>query len=274
MQATTIADALTVLRDDVTPTFRSGDREARCIEALLTYHKALRRLRLVRLTVADVPKWRCKRLKQVAASKAVRESTLLQVAVGHVLNADAVNVVRKVKRPRVVDRRERRSQAGEWQRQMQAFDQGRSKLLRPLLLLVVETAMRGGELLAMEWKYVELQRCTVLLPRTKYGNERTVPLSPRAVEVLRQLLGIDDRVLPLSGDCVRQGFERVRARAQVDDIRFHDLRHEAVSRLVERDLSLIEVQQVSGHRTRQMLLQYVHLQTGDIVAKLHMPSVS
>ncbi|MCA0929753.1 site-specific integrase [Ruegeria profundi] len=151
---------------------------------------------------------------------------------------------------------------------MQACDRDRNKLLRPLLVLAVETAMRRGELLAMEWRHVDLQRCTVLLPRTKNGHARTVPLSPIALKTLGELLRADDRVLPLSGDCVRQGFGRLRKRAGVDDIRFHDLRHEAVSRLVERGLSLIEVQQISGHRTLHMLQRYVHLQAADIVAKL------
>ncbi|WP_371810782.1 site-specific integrase [Ruegeria sp. HKCCD7318] len=168
---------------------------------------------------------------------------------------------------------ERRLQAGEWPRLMQACDQDRNKLLRPLLVLAVETAMRRGELLAMEWRYVDLQRCTALLPKTKNGHARTVPLSPVAVETLLAMSRNHDRVFPLSGDCVRQGFDRLRRRAHAEDLRFHDLRHEAISRLVEHGLSLIEVQQVSGHRSLQMLQRYVHLQTDDIVAKLHMHSV-
>ena len=265
----TLSFALAKYRDTVAPTHRSGDREQRCIDAMLKHHQRFTRLRLDTLTVADVSKWRDERLQKVAASTVVRELTLLQGAVGHALDAGAVNVVQQVKRPRVDDRRERRLQAGEWQRLMQACDQDRNKLLRPLLVLAVETAMRRGELLTMQWRHVDLQRCTALLPKTKNGHARTVPLSPVAVDFLSALSRNDDHVFPLSGDCVRQGFERLRRRAQVQDLRFHDLRHEAVSRLVERGLSLIEVQQVSGHRTLQMLQRYVHLQTADIVAKLH-----
>ncbi|WP_299349464.1 site-specific integrase [uncultured Shimia sp.] len=270
----TLALALAKFRDTVAPTHRSGDREQRCIDAMLKHHQNFTRLRLDSLTVADVSKWRDERLQKVAASTVVRELTLLQSAVGYALDAGAANVVRQVKRPRVDDRRERRLQADEWQRLMQACDGDRNKLLRPLLVLAVETAMRRGELLAMEWRHVDLQRSTVLLPRTKNGYARTVPLSPTAVQIFSELPRTDGRVLPLSGDCVRQGFERLRTRAGVEDLRFHDLRHEAISRLVERGLSLIEVQQVSGHRTLQMLQRYVHLQTDDIVAKLHMRAVS
>ncbi len=267
--ARTLSDALIVFRDKVVAIHRSSVNETASVNAILRRDSWLTRTKLTELSAAQLSKWRDRRLKQVAASTVVRELTLLQGAVGHALDAGAINVVQQVKRPRVDDRRERRLQAGEWQRLMQACDQDRNKLLRPLLVLAVETAMRRGELLAMQWRNVDLQRCTTLLPKTKNGHARTVPLSPVAVEVLVALARNDDRVFPLSGDCVRQGFERLRRRAQVEDLRFHDLRHEAVSRLVERGLSLIEVQQVSGHRTLQMLQRYVHLQTADIVAKLH-----
>ncbi len=271
VQAITLADALIAFRDTVVPTHRSSVNETASINAMLRRDGWLTRTNLTELSAAQVSKWRDRRLKQVAASTVVRELTLLQGAVGNALDTGTVNVVQQIKRPRVDDRRERRLQTDEWQRLMQACDRDRNKMLRPLLVLAVETAMRRGELLSMEWKHVDLDRCTVLLARTKNGRARTVPLSPTAVDVLHQLPRIDDRVLPLSGDCVRQAFERVRERAQVDDIRFHDLRHEAVSRLVERGLSLVEVRQVSGHRTMQMLQRYVHLQVADVVAKLHAP---
>lgn len=269
VQAVTVADALAVFRDDVTPTHRSGDREARCIDALLKHHKSFTRLRLDALTSADVSNWRDRRLKQVSPSTVRREMTLLRSAVGHAIGAAAVNVVAQVKRPKADDQRERRLQHGEWQALLDACDAGRNTLIRPLIVLVVETGMRRGELLSMQWRHIDLQRCTVFLPKTKNGHARTVPLSPSAVDVLSSLPRTDDRCIPLSGDCVRQGFERVRRRAGSDDLRFHDLRHECISRLVERGLTLFEVQQVSGHRTLQMLQRYVHLQVSGVVAKLH-----
>jgi integrase len=263
VQVQTLADALAVFRDTVVTSHRSSVNETASINAMLRRDKWLTRTKLAELTVADVSKWRDQRLSEVAASTVVREMTLLRSAVGHSLAAGAYNVMADVKRPRVDDRRKRRLRDGEWQRLMHECDRDRNTLLRPLLVLAVETAMRRGELLAMEWQHVDLQRCTVFLPKTKNGHARTVPLSPTAVHVLREL--------SLSGDRVRQGFERVRSRAQVDDIRLHDLRHEAVSRLVERGLTLFEVQQVSGHRTLQMLQRYVHLQVDDVVTKLHAP---
>lgn len=269
VQTVTLADALAAFRDTVVPTHRSSVNETASINAILRRDRWLTRTRLAKLTAADVSKLRDQRLKQVSASTVVREMTLLQGAVGHSLDADATNVVQQVKRPRVHDRRERRLQVGELERLLGACDQDRNRLLRPLIVLALETAMRRGELLAVRWCDVDLERCTLFLPHTKSGHPRTVPLSPVALQTLAELPRTNERILPLSGDCVRQCFERIRARAGISDLRLHDLRHEAISRLVERGLSLIEVQQVSGHRTLQMLQRYVHLQVDDVVAKLH-----
>ncbi|WP_160116588.1 site-specific integrase [Ruegeria sp. AU67] len=163
----TIGFALSKYRDTAAPTHRSGDREQRCIDAMFKHHERFTRLWLDTLTVAEVSEWRDERLQKVSASPVVSELTVLQGAVGRAPDAGAVNVVQQVKRPRVDDRQERRLQAGELQNLLQACDQDRNKLLRPLLVLAVETAMRRGELLAMQWRHVDLLRCTVLLPKTK-----------------------------------------------------------------------------------------------------------
>jgi len=65
-----------------------------------------------------------------------------------------------------------------------------------------------------------------------------------------------------------EAWESVRTRAQVPDLHFHDLRHEAVSRLVEAGLSDQEIAAISGHRSMQMLKRYTHLRAEDLVAKL------
>lgn len=141
-------------------------------------------------------------------------------------------------------------------------------LVKVALTLALETGMRRGELLSMRWRDLDLQRCTVMLPQTKNGHARTVPLSPAAVETMRALPRTGDRVLPISDNAVRLAWERLRARAGVTDLRFHDLRHDAISRLVERGFSMPEVQLISGHRDTRMLSRYVHLNAADLVAKL------
>ena len=141
--------------------------------------------------------------------------------------------------------------------------------MKPLLQMALATGMRRGELLGMEWQHVDLVRCTVFLPRTKNGQARTVPLSPDAVRTLSELPCDAPRCFSMSGNAVRLAFDRLRRRAGITDLTFHDIRHEAISRFVESGLSLAQVQMMSGHRDLRMLLRYTHLAVEDIVAKLH-----
>jgi len=241
----TLADALEVFRNSVVPRHRSADREQRCIDALLKHQRSLCRIRLDVLTSDDVCCWRDKRLTEVSPGTVVRELTLLQSALRHALAEDAPNVVKSVKRPPVNARRERLLTEQEWGALLDAADGCRNKLMRPILVLARETAMRRGELLSMQWRNVNLERCTVFLPKTKNGHAREVPLSPLAVDVLVGLQRAkhqDEFVLPITSNAVRMAWDRLRARAGVTDIRLHDLRAQAATDRLLEGWSVAEVQ--------------------------------
>ncbi|MCP4316243.1 MAG: site-specific integrase [Hyphomicrobiales bacterium] len=107
------------------------------------------------------------------------------------------------------------------------------------------------------------------LPYAKNGHARTIPLSPRAVELLSALDRSDDgRVFPLSAYAVRHAWERLTKRAGINDLHFHDLRHEAISRFFEKGLSVAEVALISGHRDFRQLFRYTHLRAEDVAKKL------
>lgn len=72
----------------------------------------------------------------------------------------------------------------------------------------------------------------------------------------------------MSGNAVRLAWERLRQRAGIVDLHFHDLRHEAVSRLFEKGLDMMAVAAISGHKTLSMLSRYTHLRAVDLVARL------
>jgi integrase len=93
---------------------------------------------------------------------------------------------------------------------------------------------------------------------TKNGYPRTVPLSTHACLTLGNLTQNGDRVFPVTANAVRLAWERLRRRAGVRGLRFHDLRHEAISRFFERGLNVPEVALISGHRDLRMLLRYTH----------------
>jgi len=76
------------------------------------------------------------------------------------------------------------------------------------------------------------------------------------------------RVFPVTGNSIRRAFEHLRVRAGMDDFHFHDLRHEAVSRLFEKCLNIAEVSAISGHKELKMLQRYTHLRAEDLVSRL------
>jgi integrase len=119
---------------------------------------------------------------------------------------------------------------------------------------------------------VDLQRRVVHLQLTKNGDSRDVPLSLLATATLESLASRPhtpiERVIPMSGNAVRLAFEHLRVRAGMPGLHFHDLRHEAVSRLFEKKLNVVEVAAISGHRELRMLSRYTHLRAIDLVDRL------
>ena len=144
-----------------------------------------------------------------------------------------------------------------------------SEQLKNIVPLAVETAMRRSELLSIRWEDVDLDRRSIYLDKTKNGLSRTVPLSPRAVQVIQGMLQARTGPLfTLAASSVTQAFQRAVERAGLDHVRFHDLRHEATSRLFERGLNVIEVARITGHVTLSMLDRYTHLDVQGLVQKL------
>ena len=95
---------------------------------------------------------------------------------------------------------------------------------------------------------MDLNAGFAILFDTKNGEDRRVPLTKKARDVLSRLPRQDARVFPISANCVRLAWERTRNKAGISDLRFHDLRHEAVSRFFEMSMSVPEVALISGHK--------------------------
>ena len=130
--------------------------------------------------------------------------------------------------------------------------------------------MRRGENLSLTWQYVHLDKRFVHLPDTKNGDSRDVPLSPLALELLRELPrnirgGV---VFPLHYEALKSAWRRACARASITNLRFHDLRHEATSRFFEKGLNVMEVAAITGHKDLRMLQRYTHLRAEDLALKL------
>lgn len=128
--------------------------------------------------------------------------------------------------------------------------------------------MRRGELLSIRWQDVDRKARTVSILKTKNGHPRTIPLTPKALETLSGIPKTADRIFPVTPNAVRLAWERLRTRAGIEDLRLHDLRHEAVSRFFELGLTTPEVALISGHRDPRMLNRYTHLRPENVAQKL------
>lgn len=185
----------------------------------------------------------------------------------------AGNPVSAVRKPRPGKGRERRLVGDEWERLERECRASGNRWLWPAVQLAVETAMRQGELLQLPWKHVDKRARVALLvdpDKIKNSTPRAVPLSSRALAVLDAMpRSTTGRVIPMDRMTLYKAFQRACARAGIADFRWHDLRHESLSRLAERgDLSIRELAEVSGHKTLQMLMRYTHIQTSRLAAKI------
>jgi integrase len=236
----------------------------------------LGRLSPAALTATRVAAYRDARLTDGLSGDSVRKelallSKLLKTAMREWGIALPANPVAVVSKPPPAKARDRRLEGDEEARLLASLDQCRNRYMRPLAEFAIETAMRQGEILKLRWRDVDLKRRVAMLYDTKNGENRAVPLTSRAVQILQGLPRQvrDERVFPVSQSLVVQAWGHAVKRAGIENLRFHDLRHEALSRLAERgDLSVLELAAVSGHKTLQMLKRYTHLRAEDLARKL------
>lgn len=232
---------------------------------------SLAQISLDKLSPALIAEYRDYQLKLVKAGTVRRELAILQhcfeVASREWGVSLAAKPVRQITIPNAQRPRERRLGAEE--AQILASDANSSSLyLRPFPILAIETGMRRGELLSIRWKDVDQIARTVRILKTKNGHPRTIPLTPKALEVLASLERKDERVFPVTANAVRLAWERLRRRAGLQDLRLHDLRHEAVNRFFEHGLTVPEVALISGHRDPRVLSRYTHLRPENVAEKL------
>ena len=265
-KTTTLSTVLTKYSNEVAIKLKGCSQEqsrCRCMS------KRLGDRVLTDITPAVLAEYREERLGQVSAKTVREELSLLQRVFNVCLkdwgislpgNANPVDLVRK---PRGDNPRERRLIPEEYRVISQV----------PLFAWAIETAMRRGEIAAMDWKQIDLGRRSLAIPVTKNGSSRTIPLSTTATATLTELLRGDEKpsegpVWEWAADYITREFIRLCQRHGFRDLRFHDLRHEATSRLFEKGLSLMEVASITGHKSLQMLNRYTHLSNDHLLAKL------
>jgi integrase len=169
------------------------------------------------------------------------------------------NPLSLIRMPKNNPPRERRLRVGEYDVLRDAARQSRSWYLWPIVDIAIETAMRRGEILDLLWTNIDKRKQRALLPITKNGRSRWVPLSPLALKHIDKAPRNADRVFPITDVAFRQAWDRLRNRAGITDLTFHDLRHESLSRKFESGMTIPQVMAISGHRTASQLFRYIQL---------------
>ena len=137
-----------------------------------------------------------------------------------------------------------------------------------IIIFALETAMRRSEITALKWNDINFESSVITVRISKNGFSRTIPMSIKCKELLKSLTIENDKVFNIRNDSITQAFSRICKRAKIEDLRFHDLRHEAVSRLFEKDFNIMEAASVSGHKDLRMLKRYTHLKAENLVEKM------
>ncbi len=266
---TTFAEALERYANEITPRKKGARQERDRIEFLKKHDLARRSLASIR--GADIAAYRDERLEAGKSPITVNNELIV---ISHLFNTarrewgmeSLPNPVSNVRKPKLPPGRDRRLAGNEEQRLLEHAEYP----MHELIVLALETGMRQGELMALTWPSVDLKRRIVTLADSKSGEGRAVPLSKRAVKTIKSLpRRLDGRLFPETGaSSVSHKFRALCDAAGIEGLRFHDLRHEATSRLFELGLNPMEVAAITGHKTLVMLKRYTHLRAEDLAQKL------
>lgn len=269
-ESTTLKDALTRYQNEVTVGKKGAKQEAVRIEKWKSSAYATKSIAAIRSS--DMAAYRDQELKAGKSTATVRLDLAVISHLYTVAGKDwgiegLTNPCRAIRMPKGSKQRERRPTADEL-KSIYKIAAEMSPELAVIIELAVETAMRRSELVNLCKD--QIRGKVAYLEDTKNGERRSVPLSSRALALLEGIpTPIDGgRLFKLKADSVSNYFPIVCEKAKITDLRLHDMRHEATSRLFERGFTLMEVASITGHKTLAMLKRYTHLSPQDLAEKL------
>jgi integrase len=234
-----------------------------------TLRASFGKFRVSDLTAEDAEKYKTKRSRSVRPATVNRELTLakhmMTKAVEWKLIAD--NPFRGVRNLEVPKRVERVLLGDEEIKLVCACDRVRTRFLRPLILLALNTGMRRGELLSLEWSRIDFdQRMIRIINAKSTAGDRVVPMNAAVHSLLLELAkgATSPLVFPSNrkqGEKLldlKKGFKKAVGLAGIPPIRFHDLRHTFATRLVRAGVDIVSVQNLLGHSKITMTARYAH----------------
>lgn len=262
---------------EVVPSHKGADVETNRLQRLMRDEPFVDK-KLAALATVDLQDFIADRLADVAPATVDRDLDLISQVLRYADDvwkiAPVESPFKGLRRPRYFNERDRRLSADEESRLLAAARADENPYVEPAIVLALETAMRRSELLSLTAADIDVERRAARLRVTKNGRPRRVPLTTRALQVLAALAAeagdADSHLLPLTANALKIAFfRRVLPASGVADFHFHDLRHEAISRLAESGrFQLLQLQAISGHRDPRMVQRYAHLCTGRLAEQM------
>ena len=312
-----LGDLVIRYRDTVLPEKRSQEVETIILNAFLRH--PICRKPLLYISTSDFAQYRDQRLSEISPISLKRQlapiHNMYEVAKAEWGVPLLDNPLSNLKLKNIQNGRNRRLREGEIETLLEAGKNTKNPLVIPVVLFALESSLRRGEILSLHWDQIDLKRSLATTLEAKNGYSRTIPLSPKACEILTEmrefherelgkhklpeencpsnvigigisrlidtgylgnnisydssnLLSLKGRVFPITSNALRLAWVRLCKRAGIEDLHFHDLRHEAVSRFFELGLTVPEVASISGHRDLRMLMRYAHANQKSVQRKL------
>lgn len=271
----TLWDAYERYMREISPTHKGARWEEIRLKKLQRDRLAV--VMLANLSTERLQEWVSEQLTVLSPSSVSREFGLISAVLTAarkrwkwMTHSPAADVMKPKKPPP----RERRISADEQNRILEALGYDpKGVVYHPrrqvaiAFLLAIETAMRHGELWGLEWRDVNLADRYVVLHDTKNGTSRKVPLTKEAVALLQKLPGGKGRVFPMPKATAEVMFRRAVQLAGIENLHFHDTRHEGLTRLAQK-LSMLELARVVGHKDPRSLMIYYNPTVSELAAKL------
>lgn len=258
-ERTTLGEILARYRVEISPTHKGTKAEIYRLKQFEKHPLALRTLATLRGT--DFAEYRDTRLTKVSPKTVSLELSLMSSVLNTAKKDWSIpveNPIPQIRKPKLPPHRERRLLKEEEDRLLEAAAKSHSKCLTACIVLAVETGMRRGEIASLTWDQIDLKKHIITLTETKNGDKRKVPLSQAAENALRALArnSTHGRITSYhDSNGLGCAFRRACKQAEIEDLHFHDLRHEAASRLAKK-VDTLALSKIMGWKTLQMAMRY------------------
>lgn len=229
--------------------------------------------KLADLEPADFADWRDRRSKEVAPGTVRREMTLISSVLTTARREWGLishNPISDIRKPAAPPPRDRRVSEDEIEKLIAAGGTDLTKATARAVhafRFAIETAMRAGEIVGLTDETVNRGTRVATLPKTKNGTSRKVPLSTAALDLLSELPDADGPLFDLTSQQIDALFRKARDGAGIEDLRFHDSRHEAITRLAKK-MDVLSLARTVGHKDLKMLMIYYNETAEELARRL------